>query len=100
MVCLDYIDDRLSFDYKVEQLIRKAAKKNQMFKNTSVIESKLAIIIAFITSNLKYCCILRHLCNGRMSKSVEKLQTRAFYFVYLDFENDYDSLLGRTKKES
>ena len=60
----------------------------------------MAIIIAFITSNLKYCCILRHLCNGRMSKSVEKLQTRAFYFVYLDFENDYDSLLGRTKIES
>ena len=32
-----------------------------------------------------------------MSKRVEKLQTRALRFVYLDSENDYNSLLERAK---
>ena len=98
-----YIDDRLSFDYHVEHIIGKAARQLNVLKRFSHIldlPSKMSIMKAFITSNFDYCCILWHFCNGRMSKRVEQVQTRALHFVYLDFENDYNSLLERAKIDS
>ena len=98
-----YIDDRLSFDYHVEHIIGKAARQLNVlkcFNHVLDIPSKMSIMKAFITSNFNYCCILWHFCNGRMSKRVEKLQARALHFVYLDFENDYNSYLERAKIDS
>jgi hypothetical protein len=60
----------------------------------------MRIFHTFILCNFKLCPLAWHFCMEKNSKKIEKVQERAFRFVYEDYNSSYDNLLKKAKAPS
>ncbi len=107
-----HIDAKLSFDYHISMICRKAAgqlKTLCRLPKVLSIESKMKIYCAFIMSNFTYCNLVWHPCGlvgvrnvtGLSNASkIEKLQERTLQYIYNDFNSSFAQLLHRANKSS
>ncbi len=96
-----HIDQRLSFNYHITQMCKKASYQTRALAHLSgmlTVESKYLIFNAFVVSNFMYCPLVWHICSVSDSKKVEKIQERALCYVQSDFNDPYCNLLQRASK--
>ena len=92
------IDNKLTFEYHIEQLICKAARQLNVLRRLNHmldIDSKMAIFRSFVISNLEYGSIVWHFCTEKMANRLECIQKRALRFVYSDYTSSYQDLLAK-----
>ncbi len=97
------IDRKLTFNYHISELCKKAARQlNGLIRLSTMLpkESKFNIFNAFIISNFLYCPIVWHLCSKSDTCKVEKIQERALRFIFRDFESEYQTLLVEAGRSS
>ena len=80
-----YIDDRLTFDYHVSQLCKKASKKlhalARIFKYVET-SNRRVLINSFVTSHFSYCPLIWMFHSQRMQHRISKIYERALHLIY------------------
>ena len=51
-------------------------------------------------SNFNYCPLTWHFCGEKNTKKIEKIQERALWFIYRDYDSSYESLLLKSQLPS
>ena len=64
------------------------------------LNSRLGIYNVFISSQFKYCPLIRHFCGKNLSDKLEKLQIRALRFVYQDLNSKTEDLIAKSHHSS
>ena len=62
--------------------------------------NKLTIFHSFILSHFNFCPMAWHFCNKANTQKMEKVQERALWFIYEDYDSSYEQLLTRAKTPS
>ena len=97
------IDYQLNFDTHISTICRKASQQLNIIKRLGPYLNrlnKLTIFHTFILSNFNFCPLAWHFCTEKNSKKLEKVQERAFRFVYEDYNSSYEELLYKAKMSS
>ena len=97
------IDKRLTFDFHVESICKKASKQLNVLKRFSNIlgqTQKLRIFQSFIISNFNYCPVIWNFCSKAKAKLIEKMQERGLRYVYNDKHSSYQDLLKMSKRQT
>ena len=92
-----YIDEKLTFDYHVREMCKKAGKLASALyrlKNKVSQKTKMQLYHAFVVSNLCYCSLVWHFCGARNTKLIEKIHERGLRFVLDDYTLEYSELLS------
>ncbi len=92
------IDECLTFNKHINIICSNAARQLNAIKRLQCNldkESKLAICRSYILSYFNYCPLVWHFCGIQNSRNMEKIQERAFRFVYENYESTYDILLKK-----
>ena len=93
-----FIDDKLSFDKHISELVRKAGNQLNALKRIGSFLSqdcRLLIFRTFVLSNFNYCPLVWHFCGAQNTDKLEKIQKRGLQFVYRDYTSSYEDLLER-----
>ena len=97
------IDYQLNFDTHISTICRKASQQLNIIKRLGPYLNrlnKLTIFHTFILSNFNFCPLAWHFCTEKNSKKLEKVQERAFRFVYEDYNSSHEELLHKAKVPS
>jgi hypothetical protein len=89
---------QLNFDIHISSICRKASQQLNILKPLGRYLdrlSKLTIFHTFILSIFSFCPLAWHFCIDKNSKKLEKVQERAFRFVYDDYTSSYINLLEK-----
>ena len=75
----------LTFNDHITDICKKSARQLAVLKrlgNLLTLQGKVAIFKSFISSNFNYCPLIWHFCSQCNTNKLEKVQERAFRFVY------------------
>ena len=92
------IDCKMSFDYHISILCRKAGRQLNALKRLSKSmnkETRFTVYRTFIMSNFDYCACVCHFCGVSNNTKLENIQKRALRFVLNDDTSDYEGLLEK-----
>lgn len=92
------IDYKLTFDFHIQDLCKKAATQINVLKrmgNRLTQQNRLLIFHTFVLSNFNFCPMAWHFCSESNIKKMEKLQERALRFVYENYTSPYQELLDK-----
>ena len=95
------IDNRLNFKIHIHQLVKRAGGQlNFLIRNRKYLnyDAKKVVIESFILANFNYCSLVWHFCSSESMKKLERIQERAFRFLFEDYNSDYDQLLTKINK--
>ena len=99
-----HIDNRLTFDYHVSQLCKKASKKlhalARIFKYVETSKRRI-LVNAFIISQFSYCPLIWMLHSRKMEHSINRIHERALHLIYpSDSKLTSKELLNKNKTVS
>ena len=89
------IDERLSFDEHVSSICNRVSQQINALRRISkylMLQNRMSIYNAFLTSNFIYCNIDWHFCNRSMYK-LEKVHKQALRVVLNDYTSSYRVVL-------
>ena len=80
-----YLDQKLSFDYHVDELCRKSGRKLSSviarLTKTLNVASKMLLFHTYILSQFEYCSLVWHLFTRDKTKKIGKIQKRAMILM-------------------
>ena len=88
------IDNDLSFDEHVSELIRNVSKQLQVLKRHKHLISTYAkkrLYDAFLLSCLNYCPIIWHYCGKRNSDKLEWINKSCLRFIFNEYHTSHDN---------
>jgi len=97
------IDNKLSFNEHVAEVIRKVSNQLQVMKRHKRLIPQTAKIIlykAYFLPHLNYCSLVWHHCGKRNADKLENLNQRCLRFVFNDFQSNYENLLKKINLKS
>ncbi len=96
-----YFDQKLSYDYHVNELCRKAGRKLSILgrlTKTLDVASKMLHFHTYILSQFEYCSLVWHFCSRDKMKKIEKIQKQALHYIVNYFNASYSELLGKANR--
>ena len=97
-----HFDNRLTFDYHISELCKKASKKINALARVSQYKnlSKRKILMnAFFDSQFKYCALIWMSHSRTNKKKIESLQERCLRIIYNDKQSSFKELLQKDSSE-
>ena len=89
-------DHLLTFNNYIAGICRKSARQIAVLKRLGhmlTLKGKLAIFKLFIECNFNYCPLIWHVCSQANTNKLEKIQERAFRFIYNNYSSSPSDLL-------
>ena len=90
------IDSKLSFSKHINLLCKSSANQLNSIKRLKRHldrDTKSCMAKAFVMSQFNYCPLVWHFCKPGDTHKMEKIQERAFRFIYNDYTSEYLKLL-------
>ena len=92
------LDNRLKFDIHIDNICKKAPNQLNALKrlaNCLNYTQRKILAQSFIASNFNYCPVVWHFCSAKNLYKMERIQERAFRFIYSDHSSSYNELLEK-----
>ena len=93
-----YIDNKLNFDYHVDQLCKKASKKLRALARVTPymnLEKKKVVMNSFFNAQFNYCPLIWMLHSRKNNNKIKYLHERCLRLIYSDKKSSYENLLEK-----
>ena len=92
------LDGQLKFSTHISDICIKAGRNLSALKRVAKslpVNVKLLLYKTYILCHFNFCPLVWHFCSKSDTDKLERLQLRALWFVYADYDSDYTTLLNR-----